>query len=89
MQRIPAMPGSREFYGAVTISSFGENNHIYSNKVEILPFDLIRIVNMGFVNTEIQHLYFEIESFEQLFQSVDSLEERWIKMFLWPLLRDG
>jgi len=71
----------REIYGAGIISSFGETNHIYSDKVEIRPFDLIEIINMSFVNSEIQNLYFEIDSFEQLFQTVDTLETRWVKMF--------
>jgi phenylalanine-4-hydroxylase len=69
--------GRRELYGAGIASSFGETNHIFSDEVAIEKFDLVKIINMSFVNSEIQNLYFEIESFNQLYETVDILADRW------------
>ena len=62
-------------YGAGIISSYGETNHIYEDSIEILPFDIEQVINTPFINSEIQNLYYEIESFEELFRSLDVLNE--------------
>lgn len=62
-------------YGAGIISSFGESNHIYDDPIEIKTFDIEEVINTPFKNDEIQNLYFEIESFDQLFDSLEILED--------------
>jgi len=65
-----------EIYGAGIISSFGESNHIFSDDVEILNFDLDWIVDHDFINSEIQTVYVEIASFDQLYASPKQLESK-------------
>jgi phenylalanine-4-hydroxylase len=65
-----------EIYGAGIISSFGESNHIFSDDVEIINFDLDWIVDHDFINSEIQTVYVEIASFDQLYASLKQLESK-------------
>jgi len=60
-----------EIYGAGLISSYGETNSIYSGQSEILKFDLKKIIQTDFCNSEMQTLYFLLESFDELYQSID------------------
>ena len=62
-------------YGAGIISSFGETNHIYNDDIEIKKFDIIEVINTPFINSEIQNLYFEINSFEEMYESLSVLEK--------------
>lgn len=63
-------------YGAGVLSSYGEVNHIYENtKVEILEYDVEAIAHNSFVNSEIQMRYYLIDSFEQLFNSLEVMGE--------------
>ncbi len=63
-------------YGAGVLSSYGEVNHIYEHpEVEILPYDVKAIASNPFVNSEIQMRYYEIEGFQQLFDSLDEVQE--------------
>lgn len=62
-------------YGAGIISSSGESNHIYDDDIEVRPYNLEQILDNDFITSEIQTRYYEIESFEQLYQSVPELEK--------------
>lgn len=61
-------------YGAGALSSFGETNHIFEAEIEVLPYDVEKVINNHFVNSEIQMRYYEINSFDQLFDSLDIME---------------
>ncbi|MFK7756833.1 MAG: phenylalanine-4-hydroxylase [Flavobacteriales bacterium] len=70
-----AKSGKPQIYGAGVLSSFGEVNHIYEDhKVEVLPYDISAIAHNHFVNSEIQMRYYLIDSFEQLFHSLDEFD---------------
>jgi phenylalanine-4-hydroxylase len=66
--------GQTKIYGAGIISSFGETNHIYTDPVQILPFEINQTMDTDFVNSEIQNLYYEIPSFASLFETLQELE---------------
>lgn len=63
-----------KLYGAGIMSSFGESNFVYTDEPELLPFNLNEIINTSFCNSEIQTKYFVINSFEQLFESINQYE---------------
>jgi phenylalanine-4-hydroxylase len=62
-------------YGAGVLSSFGESNHIFESDIEVIPYDVEKVINNHFINSEIQMRYYEIESFKQLFDSLDTVED--------------
>ncbi len=62
-----------KIYGAGIISSFSETNSIFQTKAEIKPFDLREIINKDFETDKIQDCYFVIDSFDQLYESLDEL----------------
>lgn len=62
-------------YGAGIISSFGETNHIWNDGVEVLPYNIERVMNQHFINSEIQPFYFAISNFEELYHSIDEAEK--------------
>lgn len=62
-------------YGAGIISSFGESNHIFNDKIEVFPFNIKKVLNQNFINSEIQQLYFSIESFDELYNSISEVEK--------------
>lgn len=69
--------GASKIYGAGIASSSGEIKHIYNNPdVEVLPFDIEQVMQNDFIISEVQMRYYEIESFEQLFATVNELEKR-------------
>ena len=61
-------------YGAGALSSFGESKHIYEADIEVIPYDVEKVINNHFINNEIQMRYYEIESFDQLFDSLATVE---------------
>ncbi|MCL4150441.1 UNVERIFIED_CONTAM: hypothetical protein GTU68_040955 [Idotea baltica] len=61
-------------YGAGILSSYGEVDHIYGPDVEILPFDLEKVINNHFVNSEIQMRYYLLEDMDQLYASLQELD---------------
>ena len=63
-----------KIYGAGIISSFGETNHCLSGKVEVLPFDISTIVRTPYRNDQIQNKYFVIDSYEELFRSLPTIQ---------------
>jgi phenylalanine-4-hydroxylase len=62
-------------FGAGIISSSGESNHIFEDDINVSPYDVEKVLNNDFITSEIQTNYYEIDSFEQLFLSVQELEE--------------
>ncbi|MEQ8519566.1 MAG: phenylalanine 4-monooxygenase [Cytophagales bacterium] len=70
--------GSRDnpqIYGAGIISSYGESKHIYENKnVTVKQFDLDEILEKEIVTSEIQNLYYSVESMSNLYDTLDSLK---------------
>jgi phenylalanine-4-hydroxylase len=69
-----------KIYGAGIISSKGETENCMSNKVIRSEFDVKTILNTSFRNDVIQGQYFVIESFEQLYNSLNIIELELIKM---------
>lgn len=67
--------GKEKIYGAGIISSAGETENVFSNKVEKRKFDVHEIMNTPFQNDRIQNKYFVIGSFEQLFESLPEIEK--------------
>lgn len=64
-----------QIYGAGIISSAGETDHIFEDDIDVLPYDVDKVLNNDFITSEIQTRYYEIESFEQLFNSVVELQQ--------------
>ncbi len=62
-------------YGAGIISSFGETNHCLSEKANHIKFNVKEIMHKSFVNSEIQTDYFVIDSFRELYESLNEIEE--------------
>lgn len=62
-------------YGAGILSSSGESNHIFDDDITVLPYDVEKILHNDFITSEIQTKYYEIESYEQLFESIGELEK--------------
>jgi phenylalanine-4-hydroxylase len=62
-------------YGAGIISSFGESNHIFNDSIEVIPFDINKVLKQDFINSEIQQLYFSINSFDELYNSISEAEK--------------
>ncbi len=60
-------------YGAGILSSYGETNHIFDEGVEIRPFDLQTIIETPYSTSEIQRVYYLLEDFDQLFNSLEEL----------------
>jgi phenylalanine-4-hydroxylase len=63
-------------YGAGIISSFGETNRIFQNSCNFLDFDIEEILQKKFRTDVMQSEYVVIESFNQLFNSLDVLEKK-------------
>jgi phenylalanine-4-hydroxylase len=61
----------RRIYGAGILSSFQETNGIFDTNTEIFAFNLEEIIHSDFNNMTIQTKYYELESFEELFVSLN------------------
>jgi len=66
-----------KIYGAGIASSFGESNYCVTDEVEKRNFDVEEVINTPFHTDAIQTHYVVIESFEQLFDSLDELSKLW------------
>ncbi len=62
-----------KIYGAGIMSSFGEVNHCLGDKVTRLDFDVDTIFSTNYRNDQMQNLYFVIDSYEQLYNSLDTI----------------
>jgi phenylalanine-4-hydroxylase len=67
--------GLMKIYGAGIISSKGETENCLSNNVEKLPFDIQTIFETDYRTDVFQERYFVISSFQQLYDSLDSIEQ--------------
>lgn len=63
-----------KIFGAGIISSFGETNHVMSDKIQAEEFDIERIMHTSFRTDQIQTLYFSIPSFETLYDALTSYQ---------------
>lgn len=63
-------------YGAGIISSSGETNHIFEDNIEVLDYDLDEVLVQDFSISEIQSRYYIIETFSQLYNSLEKLDSR-------------
>lgn len=66
--------GELKVYGAGICSSSGEVENAIHGKVEHRQFNVKEILNTSFQNDRIQDLYFVIESFDELFHSLEEIE---------------
>lgn len=66
--------GELRIYGAGLISSFGEANHIYTDAVELKPFDVETIMHTPFRNDQVQNLYFVVNDMNDLWNSIEEAE---------------
>ncbi|MGO1729388.1 MAG: phenylalanine-4-hydroxylase [Flavobacteriaceae bacterium] len=64
-------------YGAGILSSFGETNQIAEQKANFHPFEMDIILQKEFRTDVMQEDYFVIDSYEQLFQSLQDLKKTW------------
>lgn len=62
-------------YGAGIASSFGETNHIYEEGIEILDFNIEKVMNNDFVNSEIQTRYYAINQLDDLYEMIEELRD--------------
>lgn len=63
-----------KIYGAGIISSYGESNYIYEVDTEINLFNFSSVINRPFKTDEIQSLYYEIESYDELYNSLSEFD---------------
>lgn len=66
--------GQLKIYGAGIISSKGETEHCLSKKAKQLPFDIQTIFETDYRTDVFQETYFVIDSFEQLYNSLEKIE---------------
>lgn len=66
--------GELKIYGAGIISSKGETQHCLSANAKQLPFDIQIIFDTNYRTDVFQENYFIIDSFEQLYNSLDKIE---------------
>ncbi|HSY77363.1 MAG TPA: phenylalanine 4-monooxygenase [Bacteroidia bacterium] len=65
--------GKKKIYGAGIMSSFGEVKHCLSDKVTHADFDVEKIFSTSYRNDQMQNLYYVIDSYEQLYNSLDEI----------------
>lgn len=66
-----------KIYGAGIASSYGESISSLQTGTSKVDFDLDKIIHKSFKNDEVQSQYFVINSFEQLFESIELLINKW------------
>lgn len=64
-----------KIYGAGILSSHGETKFSVSNEPQHLKFDAEEIMNTYFENDKIQDKYFVISSFDELYNSIETIKE--------------
>lgn len=62
-------------YGAGIISSFGESNRCVLPDIEKIPFRIEEVLKKSFHTDEVQDEYICIDSFEELFSSLQGIED--------------
>ena len=71
-----------KIYGAGILSSSGESIYCLSNKPERSPYDVAEIMNTPYIKDKFQEKYWVINSYKQLFESVNEIEETLEKMLV-------
>ena len=66
--------GDLKIYGAGIMSSYGESKFSLSDEPTHRAFNVKEILSTDYDNSRIQDLYFVIESYEQLFESLPVIE---------------
>lgn len=66
-----------KIYGAGIASSFGESISSLSDHNIKLEFDIEKVIREGFRTDVVQTKYFVINSFEELFDSITRLTQKW------------
>ncbi|MCT4581031.1 MAG: phenylalanine-4-hydroxylase [Flavobacteriales bacterium] len=61
-------------YGAGIISSYGESNRCVRPDIEKIPFKIHEVLKKSFHTDEVQDEYICIDSFEELFASLEGIE---------------
>jgi phenylalanine-4-hydroxylase len=64
-----------KIYGAGILSSFGESNHVFSDKVELKKFTVKDVLLQPFRNNEVQNLYFVVEEINELWNCLPEVEK--------------
>lgn len=62
-------------YGAGIMSSPGESEFSLQHKVPNYPFDVAHIFSTPYIKSKYQERYFVIQGYEQLYKSLDKIEE--------------
>ncbi|MGB3180601.1 MAG: aminotransferase class I/II-fold pyridoxal phosphate-dependent enzyme [Cyclobacteriaceae bacterium] len=71
--------GELKPYGGAIVTSKTEIENLRSKDVAIYPFDIHHILNSPYNPYELQEQYFAVRSFDELFYSLEDLEEQLIK----------
>lgn len=71
-------------YGGAILTSSKEIENIEKESVGIFPFDITHIFKTSYNPFEIQHEYFYINSFDELFLSLEIVEEKLLEFLLIP-----
>lgn len=66
----------RKVYGAGICSSYGETNHCLGTSIEVVPFDIDKVINTEYRTDVVQTLYYELDSFDQLFEEFELFKDR-------------
>ena len=66
--------GEIKIYGAGILSSVGETKHVLSNSPNFFKYNIGHILNTDYRKDDLQNKYFIIENFQQLFDSIKSIE---------------
>ncbi|MCM8761189.1 MAG: hypothetical protein NC933_03550 [Candidatus Omnitrophica bacterium] len=65
-------------YGAGLLSSFGELEHAFSDKVERRPFDLEEVINTPYNYSDMQPVLFVVSSYNELKEQTKKYIESFI-----------
>jgi len=66
-------------YGAGIISSFGETNRAVSGEVDYQAFNIEEVMALDFRTDVVQETYVCISGFEELINSIQLIEEKWLQ----------
>lgn len=62
-------------YGAGIISSYGETNHVMEDEIDVRDYNIHDVIKTEFRTDVIQSLYYKIDHFDQLFESLVEIEQ--------------
>ncbi len=76
--------GDFKAYGGAIITSAGERANVNNENIPKCPFDIDKIFRTPYNPYKLQDVYFTIDSFDELFESLGCLEEKLIEHLLLP-----